>query len=115
MRRSHPPSFRLPPSCFGRLIMKRILVFAIVSCVLLAAAICLLSSDRLTAVAVAAQPIDYATRVEPVMKKFCFECHGNGADEGELALDQLTKTLRPADDHFKWLAVWKNLRAQTMP
>ena len=47
------------------------------------------------------KPIDYASRVEPILRKYCFACHGNGADEGDLALDRITQTLRPADDHFK--------------
>lgn len=65
--------------------------------------------------ATAAERIDYTTRVEPIFRKYCFECHGKGSDEGDLALDRLMQSLRPADDHDKWVAVWQNLRAQTMP
>ena len=47
--------------------------------------------------------------------KYCFECHAQGSKEGGLALDKLLETPHRAGEHNSWLAVWKNLRAQTMP
>jgi mono/diheme cytochrome c family protein len=85
--------------------------FAIVAALVVAA----VSSLAVSSPADAATPIDYAARVEPIFKRFCFDCHVGEGAEAEIALDQLTIALRPADDHHAWLAVWKNLRAQTMP
>ncbi len=49
-----------------------------------------------------------------ILKNKCFDCHGDGADEGGLELDGL---LEPAGlkKHERWHAVWQNVRAQTMP
>ncbi len=53
--------------------------------------------------------------VRTVFEKYCYSCHGDGASEGELALDELASQKDRTTDHSRWLAVWKNLRAQTMP
>ncbi|HEY5312453.1 MAG TPA: DUF1592 domain-containing protein [Pirellulales bacterium] len=47
--------------------------------------------------------------------RYCFECHGRGSAEGKLSLDKLVDDSDRAKRHAAWLAVWKNLRAQTMP
>jgi len=60
------------------------------------------------------------------LRTFCGQCHADGAAEGGLAIDQLLARAAAADaprppggpgsgDHAAWLAVWKNLRAGTMP
>lgn len=53
-------------------------------------------------------------------RRHCGECHLDGADEGGVVLDGILDpaVLPAAPDaagHSKWLAVWKNLRAGTMP
>jgi mono/diheme cytochrome c family protein len=50
-----------------------------------------------------------------VFRQHCFDCHAEGNEEGGLALDNLLKEHSDAADHEHWLAVWQNLRAQTMP
>lgn len=81
--------------------------------VLFAAALAVASDSR--AAAPAQAKIDFAGRVAPLFQKFCGDCHAGGSAEGDLALDRLTAKLDPTADHEKWLAVWQNLRAQTMP
>ncbi len=58
--------------------------------------------------AVAAPPAELFTR-------YCGDCHAGGAMEGSLAIDQLLAAADPTNDRPKWVAVWKNLRAQLMP
>ncbi|MGE3779115.1 MAG: DUF1592 domain-containing protein, partial [Pirellulaceae bacterium] len=53
--------------------------------------------------------------VEGILRAYCYDCHGGGAEEGGLSLERLVETANLAEGHGKWLAVWKNLRAQTMP
>jgi len=57
-----------------------------------------------------------------LLRSYCGQCHFDGASEGGLALDELlTKTAargRAAEDRpdqAAWEAVWRNLRAGTMP
>src|SRR5262245_39372345 len=54
-------------------------------------------------------------KVERIFRQYCFECHGDGGEEGGLTLDKLLQQSDRKSAHEKWLAVWKNLRAQTMP
>ncbi len=55
-----------------------------------------------------------------LLTRYCGACHGNGTEEGGVALDALlagrTKNgAIPGDAQRHWIAVWKNLRAETMP
>ena len=53
--------------------------------------------------------------------RFCGECHGDGADEGGVAIDRLLAAVpqeAPVADQAarnRWVAVWENIRAETMP
>lgn len=59
-----------------------------------------------------------------LLRKHCGECHFDGAAEGGVDLGTLTgrfgdaPSTRPKPgepDHATWLALWRNLRAETMP
>ena len=59
---------------------------------------------------------------QKLLARFCGECHGDGATEGDVAIDTLlagTSPHRPvmpsAPDHAAWVNLWRNLRAETMP
>jgi mono/diheme cytochrome c family protein len=54
-------------------------------------------------------------QVPKVLAKYCFDCHGDGSKEGGIAIDRLLDSTDRQAHHAQWLAVWKNLRAQTMP
>jgi Protein of unknown function (DUF1592)/Protein of unknown function (DUF1588)/Protein of unknown function (DUF1587)/Protein of unknown function (DUF1585)/Protein of unknown function (DUF1595)/Planctomycete cytochrome C len=53
-----------------------------------------------------------------LLKRQCFECHGDGAQEGNLDLDKLLADLSSSQDESTretWWKVLMNLRAGTMP
>ena len=58
-----------------------------------------------------------------LIRQFCGACHCDGAEEGAFALGPLLERIAAAGtaadprsrDHATWLAVWRNLRAETMP
>ncbi len=52
--------------------------------------------------------------VQPILKEFCYDCHGDGAKKGEVAFDEL-KTDAALLNHELWLKVLKNSRAGLMP
>src|SRR5438477_12419960 len=56
----------------------------------------------------AAEPADpaFAASVAPVLKTYCFTCHGGGKPKSDLALD----TLGP--DFARHADVWKGVRAR---
>lgn len=53
--------------------------------------------------------------IEPILKQYCFDCHGYGGEEGGMALDKLLAQKDPAAHRDRWLRVWRNLRSQIMP
>src|SRR5438105_3343274 len=52
--------------------------------------------------------------VEPILKEFCYDCHGDGAKKGNVAFDEL-KSADALLDHDLWLKVLRNTRAGLMP
>ncbi len=58
---------------------------------------------------------DYQTQVLPILKTYCYECHGNGAKEGDLALDQFTTEEQALTRSDLWWNVLKNVRSHVMP
>lgn len=57
-----------------------------------------------------------------LLRRFCGDCHFEGADEGGVVLDRLlllhVEESRPfpdTPDHVAWVNVWRNIRAETMP
>lgn len=63
----------------------------------------------------AASGLDFAKDIRPVLERYCYDCHGDGADKGGLALDQHKSAAERLGDHENWMVVWENLRAQLMP
>jgi hypothetical protein len=57
---------------------------------------------------------DFREKVEPLLSIYCYDCHGNGASEGGMQLDDLTDASLFAD-HERWSKVLKNVRARVMP
>ncbi|MCA9160055.1 MAG: DUF1587 domain-containing protein, partial [Planctomycetales bacterium] len=56
----------------------------------------------------------FQQQVAPILERHCFACHGDGANEGQIALDDfaaIDSTLRP----LLWSRVLKNVRAGIMP
>ena len=52
--------------------------------------------------------------VRPLLSQYCFDCHGDGANKGGIAFDEL-KTDESILDHELWSKVLKNVRAGMMP
>ena len=58
--------------------------------------------------------VQFHKDVEPILKEFCYDCHGNGAKKGNVAFDNLA-TDEALLNHDLWLKVLKNTRAGIMP
>ena len=52
--------------------------------------------------------------VQPILKEFCYDCHGDGAKKGAVAFDELKSDAQMLD-HKLWLKVLTNVRAGLMP
>ncbi len=58
---------------------------------------------------------DYKKRIEPLLKNYCYDCHADGANKGEVSLDEYTNFTAHVGNQKLWLAVWQNLQTQMMP
>src|SRR6266487_3537698 len=52
--------------------------------------------------------------VQPILEKYCSDCHADGMNKGGIAFDEL-KTENAILDHDLWLKALKNVRAGLMP
>lgn len=57
----------------------------------------------------------FRERVQPVLEKYCYGCHGNGVNEGNRTLDTFASDDALLKDTGLWWAVMKNLRTGIMP
>lgn len=58
---------------------------------------------------------EYETDVAPLLRKYCFECHGGGAREGGVALDEEPQLERLIANHKLWDQVQKLVACHVMP
>ena len=58
---------------------------------------------------------DFSQRIKPLLSQYCFECHGDGASKGGLALDSLMADDAMLQKRDVWLKILKNVRANLMP
>ncbi len=64
---------------------------------------------------------DYKKDIQPLLAKYCYDCHGNGEKSGEVAFDNLkvvetenNKSVVPGTPELWWKAL-RNVRAGLMP
>ena len=58
---------------------------------------------------------DFRKQIEPILKSYCYDCHGFGEEEGEISLDGFESLEAHRKNEKLWLSVWKNIRSETMP
>lgn len=68
-----------------------------------------------TVQALAGPPVDYQRDVLPVLREYCYDCHGEGSKKGGVSLDKFSTLEEFARQPKHWLAVWRNLDSQLMP
>jgi len=59
--------------------------------------------------------IEAFDEVEPILIEYCYECHGDGMDRGDFALDEFDDLSDHLGNFDVWYETWKNLRSQLMP
>jgi hypothetical protein len=58
---------------------------------------------------------EFHRTIRPLLENYCFDCHADGANKGNVAFDEFKSDQAVIDDHELWLHVLKNLRAGLMP
>src|SRR5690242_14826887 len=57
----------------------------------------------------------FQKQIRPILERYCFDCHGDGAEKGNVAFDQFKTDQDVLENHSLWLKALKNLRAGLMP
>ena len=57
----------------------------------------------------------YHREVEPILKKYCHDCHADGMDKGGVAFDAFKSDAELLGQTKLWLGALKNTRAGLMP
>jgi hypothetical protein len=58
---------------------------------------------------------DFHRDIQPLLTKYCYDCHGDGAEKGKVAFDTFKTDAELLGRHDLWLSVLKNTRAGMMP
>ena len=65
--------------------------------------------------ATSAEVATFRGEVQPILKEFCYDCHGDGATKGQVAFDGFASDAALLGDHDVWWKALKNLRSGIMP
>lgn len=57
----------------------------------------------------------FHSRIKPLLQEYCFDCHADGANKGQISFDQFKSDEEMLGDHELWLKALKNVRAGIMP
>lgn len=58
---------------------------------------------------------EYQADIQPLLKKYCFECHGDRASEGDFSLESYTSLQKVLNGRRHWLKVLQRLEQADMP
>jgi len=56
----------------------------------------------------------YHEKIQPILERYCYGCHGYGSSEGDRTLDEFASDDAMLADTKLWWAVLKNVRAHMM-
>lgn len=56
----------------------------------------------------------YST-IEPILVAHCYDCHGDGMDSGDFAMDDFKSVPEHLANFDVWFEIWKNVRSNLMP
>src|SRR5262245_25758539 len=57
----------------------------------------------------------FEKEIQPLLRQYCYDCHGDGASKGKVSFDNYKSTDELLAKHDLWQAVLKNTRAGLMP
>jgi len=58
---------------------------------------------------------DFRKTIQPLLKKYCYDCHADGVNKGKVAFDTYKSEAEIVGRHDLWFAALKNVRAGIMP
>jgi hypothetical protein len=73
------------------------------------------STAAVTSASVSNSIASFRTTIQPLLREYCHDCHGDGMDKGGVVLDRFASDEAMLADRGLWLRSLKNLRAGIMP
>lgn len=58
---------------------------------------------------------DFHKHIRPLLETYCFDCHADGVNKGNVAFDEFASDQAAVDNRDLWLRAFKMLRAGLMP
>ena len=58
---------------------------------------------------------DYPQHIKPMLQTLCYDCHGNGSDEGGVQFDAAESAEALIGNRHLWGKVWDNVLTENMP
>jgi hypothetical protein len=80
-----------------------------------AAILVVLASSLISTAADAPAVTRFRAEVQPILERFCYDCHGDGMAKGNVAFDAADSNLAVLENRDLWWKVLKNLRGGIMP
>ena len=59
--------------------------------------------------------IEFRKNIQPLLENYCFDCHADGANKGNVAFDEFSSDQAIVDNRALWFRALKNVRAGMMP
>src|SRR5882672_10147595 len=53
----------------------------------------------------------FRKNAQPILEKYCFDCHADGVNKGGVAFDEINPDQPPAESRTLWWRALKNVRA----
>lgn len=75
----------------------------------------IMSASLVAAGAADRRGAEFRTDIRPLLENYCFDCHADGANKGNVTFDEFKSDQAALEDRELWLHVLKNLRANLMP
>ncbi|MEO7413053.1 MAG: DUF1592 domain-containing protein, partial [Opitutaceae bacterium] len=63
----------------------------------------------------AAAELAFQKTITPLLEKYCYECHGDGANKGKVSLDGFKSVAEVEKSRTLWEGVMRNVRSHEMP
>lgn len=57
----------------------------------------------------------FKQQIQPLLQEFCYDCHADGANKGNVAFDEFKSDAAVLEDRELWFKALKNLQAGIMP
>lgn len=93
----------------------KVIILSLILALFAAGAWTRFAPSKLGGIAKSTPQFNFENDIEPILIKYCYDCHGDGMDKGEVALDAFENRQQLLDAFELWQGVHHNIEGQLMP